>query len=102
MRTATLPAARTAVRERLAQLRERLPPEDPIVLLLRANRQLGWKEIAQAVTYEGEVVPDAVLARAARLRKRCQLAKDELRRLAIESAIVTTDAPSRGDPERGC
>jgi hypothetical protein len=43
------------------------------------------------MTCEGEVVSEAVLAReTVRLRKRCQLAKAELRRLAIESGLSTT------------
>jgi RNA polymerase sigma-70 factor (ECF subfamily) len=89
IRTATLPGARTDARERLAQLRESLPPEDQMVLVLRVNRKLGWKEIAQVMTYEGEVVANGVLEKeAARLRKRFQLAKEALRRLAVEQGLV--------------
>jgi RNA polymerase sigma-70 factor (ECF subfamily) len=92
VRTATLPAARTEARNRFAQLRESLPREDQMLLVLRVNRELGWKEIAQVMTYDGKAVPAEVLEReAARLRKRFQLAKEQLRRLAVEEGIAPSD-----------
>ena len=95
IRTATLAAVRTEARSRVAQLRETLPPEDQTLLILRVNRKLGWKEIAQVMVYEGETVSDDVLEKeAVRLRKRYQLAKDKLRRLAEAQGLVS------GDPER--
>jgi RNA polymerase sigma-70 factor (ECF subfamily) len=92
IRTATLQAARTDNRNRIAQLRESLPLEEQTLLILRVNRKLGWKEIAQVMLYEGETVPAEVLAKeAARLRKRYQLAKDKLRLMAEEQGIVSPD-----------
>src|SRR5208283_822901 len=89
IRTATLAAARTETRSRMSRLRESLPPEDQTLIILRVNRKLDWKEIAQVMVYEGETVADDVLAReAARLRKRYQLAKDRLRRMAEEQGLV--------------
>jgi RNA polymerase sigma-70 factor (ECF subfamily) len=92
IRTATLAAARTESRSRLAQLRDNLPIEDQTLLILRVNRKLDWKEIAQVMTYEGKVVADAVLEKeAVRLRKRYQLAKDRLRRMALEQGLIPSD-----------
>ena len=92
IRTATLAAERTEARSRVAQLRESLPPDDQTLLILRVNRKLGWKEIAQVMLYEGEVVSDGVLEKeAVRLRKRYQLVKDRLRRMASEQGLLGSD-----------
>jgi RNA polymerase sigma-70 factor (ECF subfamily) len=92
IRTATFTSARTEARSRVAQLRESLPVDDQTLLILRVNRKLDWKEIAQVMVYEGEVVSEAALEKeAARLRKRYQLAKDKLRRMALEQGLIAQD-----------
>jgi RNA polymerase sigma-70 factor (ECF subfamily) len=89
IRTATLAADRSEARSRLAQLRDTLPPDDQTLLILRVSRKLGWKEIAQVMVHDGELVSDAVLEKeAVRLRKRYQLAKERLRRMAQEQGLV--------------
>src|SRR5258708_6882256 len=88
---ATLPSARPDPRNRIAHLRKSLPAEDQTLLILRVNRQLGWKEIAHVMAYEGETVADAVLEKeAVRLRKRYQLAKDKLRRMVEQQGGAST------------
>jgi RNA polymerase sigma-70 factor, ECF subfamily len=92
IRTSTLAAARSESRSRVARLRENLPVEDQTLLILRVNRKLDWKEIAQVMSCKGEAVSDAALDKeAARLRKRYQLAKDRLRRMAEEQGLVPPD-----------
>jgi RNA polymerase sigma-70 factor (ECF subfamily) len=89
IRTTTLAAARTEARSRMAQLRESLPIEDQTLLILRVNRRLDWREIAQVIGGDGEAIGEAGLDReAARLRKRYQLVKDKLRRLAVEQGLI--------------
>jgi RNA polymerase sigma-70 factor, ECF subfamily len=89
IRTATRTAARTESVSRVAQLRESLPVKDQTLLILRINRKLDWKEIAQVMLHEGEAVSDDVLAKeASRLRKRFQLTKDKLRRMAEEQGLI--------------
>jgi RNA polymerase sigma-70 factor (ECF subfamily) len=89
IRTATLTAARTETRTRIAQLRESLPVDDQTLLILRVNRKLGWKEIALVMLHEGEAPADGVLEKeAVRLRKRYQLAKDKLRQMAVEQGLI--------------
>jgi RNA polymerase sigma-70 factor, ECF subfamily len=99
IRTATLTADRSEARSRLAQLRDTLPADDQTLLILRVSRRLGWREIARVMFHDGEPVSDAVLeADAARLRKRYQLAKEKLRRLAQEQGLVPPEldaAPRR-------
>jgi RNA polymerase sigma-70 factor, ECF subfamily len=92
IRTGTRAGARTESRSRIAQLRESLPVEDQTLLILRVNRKLGWKEIAQIMLREGETPEDEGLEReAVRLRKRYQLAKDKLRQMAVEQGLVGGD-----------
>jgi RNA polymerase sigma-70 factor, ECF subfamily len=94
VRTATLAAARTESRSRVARLRQRLPEDDQTLLILRVSRGLGWLEIAQVMAGEGEPLAEAAATKeAARLRKRYQLAKDKLRQMAIEEGLV----PPGGD-----
>jgi RNA polymerase sigma-70 factor (ECF subfamily) len=94
VRTATLAGARTDARGRMAKLRESLRPDDQMLLVLRVNRKLGWKEIARVMWHEGEDVDDAVLeTEAVRLRQRYQAVKERLRRLAEERGI----GPDGGD-----
>ncbi|MGH7436038.1 MAG: RNA polymerase sigma factor [Polyangiaceae bacterium] len=92
IRTATLTAARTETKSKVARLRESLCPEDQSLLVLRVNRKLGWKEIAQVMFHDGEASDDEVLAReATRLRQRYQGIKEKLRRMAQEQGIVPSD-----------
>ncbi len=93
IRTATLAAARTESRSRIAQLRETLPAEDQMVIILRVNRKLDWREIAQVMVGESATGTEADLAKeTARLRKRYQLAKERLRRMAEEEGLVRPDS----------
>lgn len=92
IRTGTRAGAKTESRSRIAQLRESLPVDDQTLLILRVNRKLGWKEIAQIMLRDGEAPDDAELDReAVRLRKRYQLAKDKLRQMAVEQGLVDSD-----------
>jgi RNA polymerase sigma-70 factor (ECF subfamily) len=87
VRSVTQAYLRTEVKDRFAQLRESLPPEDQLLLVLRVDRRLEWIELAR-VMCEDETPDDAALAReAARLRKRFQLLKAKLVKLAEEAGI---------------
>jgi len=89
IRTATLASRQTASRTRIAQLRERLPPDDQTLLILRINRGLGWTEIAMVMFHEGEAVQESILEKeSVRLRKRYQSAKEKLQKMSIEEGLV--------------
>lgn len=95
IRTATMASVRTEARSRLAELRESLPVEDQTLLILRVNRKLDWKEIAQVMAYDGQALTEETLDKhAVRLRKRYQLTKDRLRRMALEKGLMS---PPDGD-----
>jgi RNA polymerase sigma-70 factor (ECF subfamily) len=95
MRTETLPYLRSDVREGVARLRARLSDEDQLLLELRVGRRFSWKDIAR-ITLGGpedvqhaQDVPPAELEReAARLRKRFELVKKQLRSWAEREGLV--------------
>ena len=83
VRTETMAFMRTEVKQHVEKLREQLSPDDQVLLLLRVNRGLKFKEIAEIVQYEGgESSQEAIDQEAARLRKRFQLLKERLRKMA--------------------
>ena len=85
MRTATAQHLRTDVKDRFAELRARLDPEDHALLILRVDRKMSWRDIARAM--QGEETED-VEKRAAALRKRFERAKNLLRDLAAQSGLL--------------
>ncbi len=87
-RSRTQPWRRTEVKDRMAALRDALDEDDRTLLTLRVDRDLGWDDIARVML--GVEEPDAKLVtkESARLRKRFQLLKDELRRKAQEAGLL--------------
>ncbi len=91
MRTQTKAFLRTENKTRLQELRDSLPEEDRMLLVLRVDRGLAWNDLARILS-EGDDgaetaglpgLSDPSIAReAARLRKRFQLVKDRLREMA--------------------
>ena len=83
VRATTAPYLRTEVKDHVRALRARLDPDDQILLVLRVDRDLGWREIAQ-VLLGPEAAPPEVDRHAATLRKRFERIKQRLRELAGE------------------
>jgi RNA polymerase sigma-70 factor (ECF subfamily) len=91
VRTETLAFLRTEKRTRLQALRDALPEEDRMLLILRVDRQLAWNELARILgDAEGRDSLDdgGVTREAARLRKRFQLVKERLRELAKKEGLI--------------
>jgi RNA polymerase sigma-70 factor (ECF subfamily) len=100
VRTETLAFLRTEKKTRLQALRDALPQEDRMLLVLRVDRGLAWNELARILVEqqsgeetgeEADATPidDATVVReAARLRKRFQLVKDRLRELARKEGLI--------------
>jgi RNA polymerase sigma-70 factor (ECF subfamily) len=78
VRDSTALFLRTAVKDRWAELRESLDPEERSLLLLRVERRLPWKEIAAIMAEDGTPTAEAALRkRFERLRTKLhQLFKD--------------------------
>jgi RNA polymerase sigma-70 factor (ECF subfamily) len=88
VRTETLTYLRTAQKDKFTALRETLPPEDQMLLILRVDRKLPWQELARILA-EGEEID--VEKEAARLRKRFQLVKEKLLEMGKKAGLVKND-----------
>ncbi|HEY0481713.1 MAG TPA: RNA polymerase sigma factor [Kofleriaceae bacterium] len=88
VRTTTLPGLKTANRQAIAQLRDRLPPQDRMLLVLRVDRGLGWDDLARVFLERPEPTAAEVKREAARLRKRFQLIKQRLLQLGRSAGLV--------------
>jgi RNA polymerase sigma-70 factor (ECF subfamily) len=92
IRTETLGFLQTERRTRLQALRDGLPEEDRILLVLRVDRKLSWSELATVLAEETEgahvLDADGVTRESARLRKRFQVVKDRLRLLAKQEGLI--------------
>ncbi len=90
IRDATLSYLRTDAKQRIRSLREQLEPDDQALLVLRVDKDLGWRDIA--IVMLGAGASDAELARhAARLRKRFERVKAALRELASAARLGTAN-----------
>jgi RNA polymerase sigma-70 factor (ECF subfamily) len=80
-RTATF--LRTETKDKIAELRAQLDPDDQSLLILRLNRGLPWRDIARVLAPEGGDTSNAALDRqSAALRKRFERLKTELKERA--------------------
>jgi RNA polymerase sigma-70 factor (ECF subfamily) len=87
IRTETVAWNRTDAKNQFAALREQLAPEEQELLLLRTTEKMSWDDIAKIHLDETATAEDQK-REAARLRKRFQLARDKLRKLASEQGLV--------------
>jgi len=78
VRTATVDYMRTAVKDRLAAAREQLDDEERTILMLRVDRQLGWRDIARILA-DDDLDDDALRKREQSLRKRFETIKRHLK-----------------------
>jgi RNA polymerase sigma-70 factor (ECF subfamily) len=89
IRTETLTEAKSEAKAIADRLRRELSVEDQTVLLLRVDRKLSWRDIAYITLEDAEHADAAVLNKEVlRVRKRYQLAKERLRRMAIEQGYT--------------
>ena len=79
VRSPTPPFMRTAVKDKVAELRAQLAPDDQTLLILRVNRGLQWREIARALSDDDQPTAEALTRAAAALRKRFERLKQELK-----------------------
>jgi len=78
-RTQTLAGMPSDGAERLTQLRNELSEDDQLLLTLRVDRELDFREIAVVMLGDEKAERPEVVREAARLRKRFQLIKGRLR-----------------------
>jgi len=89
VRTSTAMHLRTEVKSEIRRLRDELSTEDQLLLVLRVDKGMEWREIAAALG-DTDLEPAALARETTRLRKRYQLATDKLRHLARERGLLKT------------
>src|SRR6188768_1995668 len=70
---------RTEIKDRFKALREQLAPDDQMLLILRVDRGLSFRELALAMNGNSDLADSEVVREAARLRKSFERVKAELR-----------------------
>jgi len=93
LRSCTQAYRQTDVKNQVCTLREKLDPDDQMLLILRVDRELDWRDLAIVMSAgEGSAAVDpsdqALDREAARLRKRFERVKADLKRLAKESGLL--------------
>lgn len=90
VRTQTAPYLRTEAKDLFASIRAQLDPDDRALLLLRVDRELDWKDIAHVLFPDEAARSPQDLARVtARLRKRFQAVKVEVRSRAADAGLLS-------------
>jgi RNA polymerase sigma-70 factor, ECF subfamily len=87
VRTLTQRFLRTDVKSRAARLRERLEPEEQLLLVLRVDRALSFQDIAEVMAAPG-AAPAELRRLGAALRKRFERVKQRLRTLMQEEGLL--------------
>jgi RNA polymerase sigma-70 factor (ECF subfamily) len=89
VRSTTATYQQTAAKDRMRELRESLPQDDQMLLILRVDRGMDFRELATAMGEEDAPLEGGELDReAARLRKRFERVKERLRELAREAGLL--------------
>jgi RNA polymerase sigma-70 factor (ECF subfamily) len=92
VRTTTLTYLRSEVKDRVARLRDRLDPEDQMMLILRIDRGMSFNDVALVMlggTAEKEPTREELARKSAMLRKRFERIKEQLRALLRREVSLT-------------
>jgi RNA polymerase sigma-70 factor, ECF subfamily len=87
VKTTTLLYLRSEVKSEVRRLRDELSEEDQLVLVLRVDKGLEWRDIAMALA-DADLEEPQLTRAAARLRKRLSLATQRLRELAQARGLL--------------
>ena len=87
-RSSTAPFRRTAIKDRLAELRQDLDPDDQALLILRLDRQLPWDEVARILNDAAHADDATVKQLATNLRQRYRKVKDRIATMARASGLL--------------
>jgi RNA polymerase sigma-70 factor (ECF subfamily) len=87
VRSSTLDHLRTEVKSAIRRLREELAEPDQMLLILRVDQSMEWREIAAALADE-DLAADALERETARLRQRFMFVTGKLRDLARARGLL--------------
>ncbi len=91
VRTSTAIEKRTSVKDEFRALRDALPADDRMLLVLRVDRNLDWIEVARVMSSEEGLGEEDLERLSTRLRKRFQRVKQRIRALAVERGMISPD-----------
>jgi len=90
VRTETRSVLRSGKLDKLRALRDELPVDDRMLLILRVDRELSWEVIARTLMDElEEPGEDDIRRESARLRKRFQLVRQRLTKRARAEGLLS-------------
>jgi RNA polymerase sigma-70 factor (ECF subfamily) len=78
--------ARQDLADRVHRLRDALTPDERTLLVLKIDRELTWREVAEVLSTPRKKVDEALL------RKRFERLTEKLRKLAIEQGLLEAPA----------
>ena len=87
LRTQTLSIYAQDKKDAVALLREELPEEDRMLLVMRVDRELEWQDLARILLDADEPSEEDLRRESARLRKRFQLVKERLLTMGRERGL---------------
>ena len=86
VRVTTMSRLRREQRTRVQELRQTLPVEDQMLLILRVERDLDWTDLVRVMNPDADFDAAALTRESARMRKRFQSVKERLRDLVRADA----------------
>jgi RNA polymerase sigma-70 factor, ECF subfamily len=90
VRSATQTHQRTGTKVAIAAIRARLDPDDQMLLVLRVDKGMSFRELAQVMN-DGDLPDARVDDEAARLRKRFERVKAQIREIARAEGLLGDD-----------
>ena len=89
IRTTTAAYLKTTYKKSIRQLRKQLPVTDQMLLVLRIDRNLSWRDIAIVMDGENIGADEGALKKAeTKFRKRFERVKEKLRELAVSTGLI--------------
>jgi RNA polymerase sigma-70 factor, ECF subfamily len=87
-RATTLMHHRSEVKDKVRELREQLGQDDQDLLILRVDRGLSWREVAQAMAEDDAAEEDALRKLEVAVRKRFEAVTKRLKVLAENAGLL--------------
>jgi len=88
---------KTEVKDRFRALREKLEPSDQVLLTLRVDRQMSYRDVAITLSGTPDWDEEAIERESVRLRQAMAKVRRELRRLGESEGLLETRATKRID-----
>jgi len=91
LRTTTEVYRQTTIKNRFRLLREQLDDDDQMLLILRVDRKMAWRDLAIAMNGNTELDDETIARETVRLRKAFERLKHELRGMAEREGLLSKD-----------